>query len=467
MRTFEEIIADATTNRNILEIHLKKNIPEEEPKTKPSNITHDQLGELLFDCLMIKREDCLRFNFTSARYDTREVMLKPGVDLNPFVKTISDFYGHTITTRKQSSNVLRVSFRNVPLNVPDEEIINLCTYYGKPVDNIVHYDRMSNTRNNGNFGATRFVEMEMQPGKSFQNFYWMEGPLPGDQGCRITVLHSGQERQCSHCLKTCTEGCPGQGQGKACKELGTRMMRMVDYMLSIKEKTGYESLKAEYARRFPTLGKGSLQPNSMMEEENKDDDENNEEIFSVTPGNPVVRKNAEIASLEKTLKEKEEQAEEERKAAEQKHFQAKRFVDLAKNKISTATNCLDMYLMENLKDSNFDEFSPSFMFLVTQYAALLFTPDCYSINIETNTVTMDKDLFQHLPGLDANSTENLNLFKIRLKEKLELDLTVRKERRNSTTMLPRPRTNSIKRSSDTSISNSNKAKQVKVPLSSS
>ena len=34
------------------------------------------------------------------RYDTREVMLKPGVNLSPYIKEIDDFYGHTITTRK-------------------------------------------------------------------------------------------------------------------------------------------------------------------------------------------------------------------------------------------------------------------------------------------------------------------------------------------------------------------------------
>ena len=51
-------------------------------------------------------------------------------------------------------------------------------------------------------GSTRFVDMEMSPGARFMNYYWMEGPLSGDRGCRITVLHSGQERQCSNCLRT-------------------------------------------------------------------------------------------------------------------------------------------------------------------------------------------------------------------------------------------------------------------------
>ena len=182
IRTFEEILADETKVRNILEINLKKIIPADQPLSKPANLTHEQLGELIFDKLKIKPEDCLRFNFTSARYDTREISLRPGVDLSPFVTTIENFYGHTITTRTQSSNIVKVTFRQVPLNVPDEEIIHLCKFYGNPLDNKVHYETLSNSKFAGISGATRFVEIEMTPRKSLLNFYWMEGPLPGDQG---------------------------------------------------------------------------------------------------------------------------------------------------------------------------------------------------------------------------------------------------------------------------------------------
>ena len=217
MRSFEEIILEAKSTRNILEIHLKKIVNDSEPNVKPSNLTFDQFGELLFDKLKISTEDCLRINYASYRYDTRELVLKPDVDISKYIVEVDNFYGHTVTTKRQSSNITRVSFRNVPLNVPDEEILHLCNFYGKPLNNYVEYEKLSNPRFGGISGATRFVDVEITPGKSFLNYYWMEGPLPGDQGCRITVLHSGQERQCSHCLKTSSGGCPAQGQGKVCK----------------------------------------------------------------------------------------------------------------------------------------------------------------------------------------------------------------------------------------------------------
>ena len=63
IRSYEEIIADAKTKRNILEIKLKKNIPFDDPSKKPVNLSFDQLSELLFDVLKVKSEECLQLNF--------------------------------------------------------------------------------------------------------------------------------------------------------------------------------------------------------------------------------------------------------------------------------------------------------------------------------------------------------------------------------------------------------------------
>ena len=142
------------------------------------------------------------FNYSTGRYGVREVKFKPGVDISQFIKNGIEFKGHEVFTKKQVNNLTKVTFRNVPFNIPDEEVIELCKCYGTPVNNKVHYERLFNARNKGMMGGTRWVEMEMRPGVCFNNFYWMEGPLPGDTGSRITVLHSGQEQQCSHCLQT-------------------------------------------------------------------------------------------------------------------------------------------------------------------------------------------------------------------------------------------------------------------------
>ena len=178
-----------------------------------------------------------------------------------------------------------------------------------------------------------------------------------------------------------------------------------------------------------------------------------------------------IAALEKMLEDREhreKQTEEDLRkaqAAEQKAFQTKRSADLARNKISTATECLDMYLKDNLKDPKFDEFSPAYQFLVTQYAALLFTPDLYTINPDTNQITLSENLFSKIDSPD--SQERLVHFKDQLKLKLQHDQSVRRERRNSITGIIRPRgySGSKRAGSDTVSSSIPKSVRVNSPPS--
>ena len=146
------------------------------------------------------------------------------------------------------------------MNIPDEELINLCEVYGTPVNNIVSYEQMPRAYR-GLKGPNRSVNMKMTPGKQFENFYWMEGPLEEDRGCRITVLHSGQEQQCSHCLKR--SNCPARGNGKACQSLSTPRGKIGDYMRYLKESHNYVSLKMKYKikleQEFPCLGGKKVQ----------------------------------------------------------------------------------------------------------------------------------------------------------------------------------------------------------------
>ena len=112
-------------------------------------------------------------------------------------------------------------------------------------------------------GPNRSVEVKLKSGKQFENFYWMEGPLEEDQGCRITVLHHGQEQQCSHCL--IRGNCPANGNGKACRILGTQRGKISDYM----------KYKQKQEMEFPTLSKKKTVVDSfghMVEEEDSLDD---------------------------------------------------------------------------------------------------------------------------------------------------------------------------------------------------
>ena len=111
--------------RNILEIHIKKQIQlQNNEQTKPRNLTFDELSIFIFDILHIQPKDIVTIDYITGRYDHREIKLKPGVEATPFLET-KNYLNPDIKVTKQSQSITKVIFRNVPLNVPDEEIMNV------------------------------------------------------------------------------------------------------------------------------------------------------------------------------------------------------------------------------------------------------------------------------------------------------------------------------------------------------
>ena len=131
---------------------------------KSKTLTEADISELFFDIIKLKVDDCEGIALRTYRYDTKEIKLKRGTDPTPYLTPSPiSFKGHEITIKKQMNNLTRVTFKNVPFNIPDEEIIHLCKIYGEPLNNKVNYERPNlNTRSVP--GSTRFVEMKLNHG---------------------------------------------------------------------------------------------------------------------------------------------------------------------------------------------------------------------------------------------------------------------------------------------------------------
>ena len=106
LRSFAEIIATEKSNRNILEIKLKK-IATDDENVKVKPLSFDNLGELVFDVLSIDPAQCIGFNYSSGRYDTREIKFRPGVDISLYIKDPFEFMGHEVYTQKQMNNMIK------------------------------------------------------------------------------------------------------------------------------------------------------------------------------------------------------------------------------------------------------------------------------------------------------------------------------------------------------------------------
>lgn len=143
--------------------------------------------------------------------------------------------------------------------------------------------------------------MKMLPGKQFENYYWMEGPLENDRGCRITVLHNGQLQQCNHCLRR-KDSCPGGGVGKLCEQKGTPKGMISDYMKHLKLHHNYSSLKMKYQQdEFPLLANPRQLVDGFGHMVEKMEDE--EELVRVgdEEKSQLQSKNIQIAELEAQL----------------------------------------------------------------------------------------------------------------------------------------------------------------------
>ena len=134
MRTFEEIMSDEKKNRNILTLTLTKIVKYEAGKeVRAPSLTLEDMGDFVFDVLKLQMEDCSGLSLSTQRYDTKLIHLKPGTDPNKYITNEPmEFKGHMISITQQTMGTTKVTFRNVPVSIPDEEIINLCKVYGTP-----------------------------------------------------------------------------------------------------------------------------------------------------------------------------------------------------------------------------------------------------------------------------------------------------------------------------------------------
>ena len=107
-------------------------------------------------------------------------------------------------------------------------LINLSLCYGQPVGGVKR-EKLTNPSDKGKVGSNRTVDVILNDGAAFENYFWLEGPLPSDQGRRVTVTHQIQPQLCSNCFSFALPKygqpeefrCHGNGNGRACKEIGT------------------------------------------------------------------------------------------------------------------------------------------------------------------------------------------------------------------------------------------------------
>ena len=78
-----------------------------------------------------------------------EYIGEPGVDTARYTTSEPyNFKDHEFIVKKMLNDVIRVTFKNVPMYVSDEEILHLCGVYGTVLEDKVYWEQLRVTTTN-------------------------------------------------------------------------------------------------------------------------------------------------------------------------------------------------------------------------------------------------------------------------------------------------------------------------------
>ena len=110
----------------------------------------ETVGTYLFEILKVHPNDALELDHFSSR-DKKRILLRDGVDIDKHRIYMPDTYkGYIINIEKISQTKTRILFKNVPIDCPEVELINLCNTYGKMEGRVSHQFVTVPTENKGN-----------------------------------------------------------------------------------------------------------------------------------------------------------------------------------------------------------------------------------------------------------------------------------------------------------------------------
>ena len=253
----------------------------------------------LFEILKVNQHDALELDHFSSR-NKKRILLRDGVDIDKHRIYMPDTYkGYIINVEKISQTKTRILFKNVPIDCPEVELINLCNTYGKLEGGISNQFMNVPIENKGNIRmrtSNRVAYVVLHPGKLLKNFYWLGGLQYTSKDTKITAIHHGQTQQCANCLLTEEEGCPAMGLGKECKNMNTPRTPLAEYFKRLEEEDGFISLRTQ-AKRYTAQQRGQTEEPTDAEDNREDLDYEEEMEGLNNPTNSPLR-----SAYEKVMK---------------------------------------------------------------------------------------------------------------------------------------------------------------------
>ena len=281
-QVYLNLLKDSRANPKVLKIKLDKLQQEGE---NGSNTTLDQKswGDLIFQQIGVEPIDIEGVDLESEGPLVGVIKLtdQANTDSHKGKHGLAKGFNFKVTAAEEEET--EITFKGIPLTVPDIELVHLIkSYGGKFSDEKVKHSPVTISTSNGEvkveskISSTRTVRALLPAGRTLRSYYWLQGTLPGDPLRRVVVEIKGRRasRQCANCLMSTQDRptpCPFNGKSSVCKKHNIAGRTSVHkYLKFLKEVDKYESL-----RQLTMDAVGTAVPG-----EKHDDDEEEEELMS-------------------------------------------------------------------------------------------------------------------------------------------------------------------------------------------
>ena len=248
---YRVLAAKARESPRILSIKLQRPPASNQEAEKP--LSQLDWGELLFNSCGINPGDIRGVDFAAGGALNCEVKLTDNADITSYVGISGSYKNYSYNTLGPAEAEVLVTFKGVPLEVPDIEITWLLKSYGyKPSPEGVRHSPASVTSLDKEVSCkalestTRSIRATPPTGRRLRGFYFWAGLQEADKPRKVSVDHKGRgPRQCPHCLKTAFETfpCPFNAKGSACKRHGATRTSLAQYNKILREQDGYQTLR--------------------------------------------------------------------------------------------------------------------------------------------------------------------------------------------------------------------------------
>ena len=253
-KTYNSIVKEAKENPPILTVRIESQETTTDPNKKPT--LNDKIwADILFEACKITPAEVRGINLGAGGPLISEVLLKKGSEASKYAGNKGPFKGFNINISAPEEQPEEITFRGVPLLLPDCELLHLVKAYGGVLtEDKVHHKPMSVETTSGEIkmevevSSTRVVRAKLPPNRRLRSYYFLQGPHQGDPMRRVVAEHKHQVgRQCGFCLKNSqdlTDPCPFNGKASACKKYNPQgRTSLSKYFKILKEVDGYVSLR--------------------------------------------------------------------------------------------------------------------------------------------------------------------------------------------------------------------------------